>query len=119
MLRPMPRRPIFALERLERRRLLATVAINAGSVIRTVNDDVLGINVAWWDTNLNTAQTKTMVQAAGLTSFRFPGGSSSDEFHFTDPPTYTGKGTAATFAKFIESVSGSGMVTLDYGSGSP
>lgn len=107
------------IEALESRYLLATISVNAGSVVRTVNDDALGVNLAWWDTNLNTAQTKSMVQAAGLTSFRFPGGSSSDEFHFTDPPSYNGKGTIATFAKFIESVNGGGMVTLDYGSGSP
>src|SRR5205807_380641 len=55
----------------------------------------------------------------GLGFFRFPGGSSSDEFHFNDPPSYNGKGTAATFANFIASVNGTGMVTLDYGSGSP
>ena len=51
-------------------------------------------------------KSKPMIQASGMSSFRFPGGSSSDEFHFTDPPSYNGKGTAATFAKFIESVSG-------------
>ena len=60
-----------------------------------------------------------MVQAAGLTMFRFPGGSSSDDFHFNAPPTYNGEGTDASMASFIASVNGVGLATLDYGSGSP
>jgi hypothetical protein len=60
-----------------------------------------------------------MVQEAGLNFFRFPGGSSSDEYHFNDPPSYNGRGTAATFANFIASVGGQGVVTLNYGTGSP
>jgi hypothetical protein len=77
------------------------------------------VNVNWWDTNLNTSQTKQMVLAAGLKSFRFPGGSSSDTFHFNSAPTYGGEGTDASMAQFIASVGGQGIVTLDYGSGSP
>src|SRR5262249_29264627 len=66
------------LEELEPRDVPASISVNAGQVIRAVNPQVLGINVAWWDSHLNTTQTKQMVQAAGLTMFRFPGGSSSD-----------------------------------------
>jgi alpha-L-arabinofuranosidase len=106
-------------ETLEPRQLLATVAVNAAQVVRPVNTQLLGVNLAWWDSNLNTTQTQQMVQAAGLTSFRFPGGSSSDDFHFTKPPSYNGQGTDSTMAKFIASVGGRGLVTLDYGSGSP
>ncbi len=51
--------------------------------------------------------------------FRFPGGSSSDDYHFNDPASYAGKLTVPDFAKFIESEGGQGLVTLDYGSGSP
>ena len=107
------------IEGLERRELLATVAVNAGQVVRAVNPQLLGVNVAWYDSNLNTSQTKQMVQAAGLTMFRFPGGSSSDDFHFNAPPTYDGEGTDASIAGFIASVGGVGLATIDYGSGSP
>ncbi len=69
--------------------------------------------------NLNTSETQQMVQAAGLTMFRFPGGSSADDFHFNAPPTYNGEGTDASMASFIASVNGVGLATLDYGSGSP
>ena len=107
------------LEGLEDRELLAVVSVNAGQVVRTVDTQLLGVNLAWWDSDLNTAQTQQMVQAAGLTMFRFPGGSSSDDFHFNAPPTYNGEGTDASMASFIASVGGVGLVTLDYGSGSP
>lgn len=114
-----PRRRRPSLEGLEVRALLATVTVNAATVVRPVDTQLLGVNLAWWDSNLNTAQTKQMVQAAGLTSFRFPGGSSSDDFHFNAPPSYNGQGTDASMASFIASVGGKGVVTLDYGSGSP
>jgi hypothetical protein len=118
---PRSRRVAVSLrvEPLEIRVVPATVTVDAGQVVRPVDPKVLGVNVAWWDSSLNTAQTQQMVQAAGLTMFRFPGGSSSDDFHFNDPPSYSGKGTAASMARFIDSVGGVGMVTLDYGSGSP
>ena len=43
----------------------------------------------------------------------------SDDFHFNAPPSYTGQGTDAAIASFIASVKGVGLVTIDYGSGSP
>ncbi|HKI19205.1 MAG TPA: hypothetical protein VKA15_15070, partial [Isosphaeraceae bacterium] len=110
---------VARFEPLERRELLATVTVNAGQVLRSVDTQLLGVNLAWWDTNLNTPQTEQMVQAAGLTMFRFPGGSSSDDFHFNAPPTYNGEGTDGSMASFIDSVAGVGLATIDYGSGSP
>jgi hypothetical protein len=106
------------LDDLERRELLA-VTINAGQRVRTVAPQLLGVNLTWWDTNLNTSATQQMVQSAGLNMFRFPGGSSSDDFHFNAPPTYNGEGTDGSMASFIDSVAGVGMATIDYGSGSP
>jgi hypothetical protein len=110
---------LLRLESLECRDLPSTVTVNAGTIVRPVNNHVLGVNVDWWDTSLNTAQTQQMVQSAGLSMFRFPGGSSSDTWHFSQPPTYAGEGTSTSMARFIASVGGAGMVTLDYGSGSP
>ena len=117
-----PRREIgrpVALESLEPRTLYATVTVNAGQVIREVNPHLLGVNVNWWDTQLPTTRTQQMVRDAGLNLFRFPGGSSSNTEHFNNPPAYNGRGTAATFAKFISDVGGQGVVTLNYGTASP
>jgi hypothetical protein len=107
------------VECLEGRELLAVVTVNASQIVRAVDTQLLGVNLTWWDTNLNTSQTEQMVQSAGLTMFRFPGGSSSDDFHFNAPPTYNGEGTDASMASFISAMNGVGLATIDYGSGSP
>src|SRR5262245_38033822 len=93
-------------------RIARRVSVNAGQVVRTVDTHLLGVNLTWRDTNLNTSQTQQMVQAAGLTMFRFPGGSSSDDFHFNAPPKYNGEGTDPNMASFISSVNGVGLATL-------
>ncbi len=112
------------MEILETRALLATVTVNASQVVQPVNTQLSGVNIGWWDTLLNTTQTESMVQAAGLTSFRFPGGSWSDTLHFNVPIKFqTDYGLVdasyASMAQFIASVDGQGIVSLDYGSGSP
>jgi hypothetical protein len=98
-----------------------TTTINAGTVLGPVAGNMLGVNLAWWDDKLTTSQTEQMVQAAGLTAFRFPGGSSSDDFHFNVASNYgdPAANNIPQFVQFIESTPGIGLVTLDYGSGSP
>jgi hypothetical protein len=109
----------LALEQLEDRSVPSTVTVNAGTAVRTATALDLGVNLAWWDSALNTGQTQQMVQAAGLSFFRFPGGSSSDTWHFNVGPTYNGEGTTPSMANFIASLAGStGMVTLNYGTAS-
>ena len=95
-----------------------TVSVNAANVVQPANTQFLGVNVSEYDSVLNTAETKSMVQAAGLTEFRI-GGSIEDESHFNDPASYSGEGTDPSIAEFIASVEGQGIVTVDYGSGSP
>jgi hypothetical protein len=59
-----------------------------------------------------------MVENSGMTFFRFPGGSTSDTSHFTAP--FIGNAaTTPNFATFINDVGGTGLATIDYGSGSP
>jgi hypothetical protein len=80
------------IEPLEARALLAVVTVNAGDVVNPVNAQLLGVNIASYDSDLNTGQTQQMVEAAGLDVFRI-GGSGADETHFNTAPTYTGEGT--------------------------
>jgi len=112
-------RASLQVERMEARDVPATLTVDATQVLRSVNTQISGVNLAQWDYYMPTAATQQLVQDAGLKLFRFPGGSASDDFHFTTPPAYDGQGTAATMANFIASVSGGGMVTLDYGSADP
>ncbi len=101
--------------------LSLSTTVNINTVIVPTPVNVVGVNVDWWDTDLTTAQTQAMVEAAGLNIYRFPGGSSSDDYHFNqssndDDPSAI---TISQFAEFIQSVGGTGLVTTDYGSGSP
>ena len=95
--------------------------INAGTVLEPVATNMVGVNLAWWDDKLTTPETQQMVEAAGLSAFRFPGGSSSDDYHFDVSNNFddSSANTIPQFAQFIEGVGGIGLVTLDYGSGSP
>jgi len=98
-----------------------TATVNAATALHPVTTNLLGVNLAWWDGSLTTTQTQQLAEAAGLTVYRFPGGSSSDDYHFNVSSNY-GDGSAVTipqFAQFIQNVGGTGLITLDYGSGSP
>jgi hypothetical protein len=116
--RPIHRAAVAGLEALEQRDLLAVVGVNAGQVVRPVHTQLLGTNIGWFDADLQTPQTQQIVEAAGLTIFRLPGGSSSDVVHFTNPPGHYLPVTAG-LPSFVASVDGQAIVTLDYGSGSP
>ena len=98
-----------------------TTSINASAPAQTLSTNLLGVNLAYWDDKLTTSQTQQMVQAAGLDAFRFPGGSASDDYHFNVASNYgdTAANTIPNFVQFIQQVNGVGIVTLDYGSGSP
>ena len=53
---PRPRR--VTVESLESRTLLAVITVNAAQVVREVSPRLLGVNLAWWDTQLPTARTR-------------------------------------------------------------
>jgi len=98
-----------------------STTINAATKVASVTNNLVGVNLAYWDKLLTTTQTQQMVVAAGLSLFRFPGGSSSDDFHFNVSKN-DGDSSANTipqFAQFISEVAGTGIITTDYGSGSP
>jgi hypothetical protein len=106
-------------EQLEDRRLLSAThvasTIDAGTSIQAVLPDLLGVNLAYYDDQQGTAETQQLTEAAGLQLFRFPGGEAADVQHFN----VAGGITIPQFAQFISSVGGTGIVTVDYGSGSP
>ncbi len=97
-----------------------SATVNAGTSIAASTNNLVGVNTAWWDDQLTTTQTQQMVQAAGLHLYRLPGGSSADDFHFNVAHNYSPYAdTLPQMAQFVASVGGSGIVTTDYGSGSP
>src|SRR5439155_2143022 len=66
-------RCVLSLEALEDRAVPAVVTVQAGTTVRTVNEHVLGTNLAEFDAYLNTA-TQQLVQSVGQKMLRWPGG---------------------------------------------
>ena len=102
----------------------ASATVNAHTVVpnaTSILTNMLGVNLVYWDSQMTTAQTQQMVTAAELTMYRFPGGSAADGYHFNTASNWgdSAADTLPQFAQFIAAVGGTGVVTLDYGSGSP
>jgi alpha-L-arabinofuranosidase len=114
------KRPLITcVESLETRRLLS-IAVDASQTIRSVNTDLLGVNIATWDGALTSSQTQQLVAAAGIQAFRIPGGSTADNFHFAvQGGNVGGYNSVGAMAEFVQSVNGVGVATVNYGTGSP
>ena len=73
-----------------------SVSINAGAVIRTVDERVFGVNAVMWDGLTSTTQTISLLQAADIRAIRLPGGSLSDEYHWRTNTTLANTWTWAS-----------------------
>ncbi len=86
------------------------------------NTGLLGVNLTYWDSSMDNSQTEQLVEADGLNTFRFPGGGSKVRrlsLQILANNYYTGSNNIAQFLQFIQAVNGTGLITTDYGSGSP
>ena len=66
---------------------LIHVGINAASPLRTADARWSGVNTAMWDGNYDTPQTVSLLSEMGTTLLRGPGGSLSDQYHWTKNTT--------------------------------
>ncbi|GAA3453856.1 cellulose binding domain-containing protein [Dactylosporangium matsuzakiense] len=102
----------------------ATVSVDAGQTLRTIDGAGVGMNVAVWDGRMNDASTSTQLSGAGITAVRYPGGSYSDGYHW-QTHTVEGGGYVAPnteFDPFVAMVKAAGatpIITANYGSGTP
>jgi alpha-N-arabinofuranosidase len=105
---------------------LVQVSLNATQSVRTVDARHFAVNLAVWDGNFdppNHTTTIALLQEMGCLTARLPGGSLSDEYHFTSNTSWTNTWQWQTsFPKFMRVVTNVGaqvFVTVNYGSGSP
>lgn len=103
-----------------------TITVDATHVVQTLDPRFYGINLVIWDDLMTKAPTPTLVDALHQNIFRYPGGSLSDEYNWathaqiTDKSTYAGwPNSVPDFAKFIEQRGAQGIVTVNYGTGTP
>lgn len=124
-------------------RELASITVDAGRDLRTINPELYGVNVAWprggngiieQDGSGMNAQIVKLTRALGTTLIRFPGGIPSDYYHWRDgvgpvdkrPVTRAMKGDDQSYKhelgtdealEFASEVGARLLVTVNAGSG--
>jgi alpha-L-arabinofuranosidase len=103
------------------------LTVNATQTVRTVDERVFGVNAVMWDPQTSSAQTISLVQAAGIRTIRIPGGSASDDYHWRvnksagtsngGNNTWTWPAGFNSFSSLIANVGTQAFVTVNYGSG--
>ena len=105
----------------------ALVTVNAGASLGTIPAAAVGMNAAAWDSHLLDPGIPGMLQQDGVKVMRYPGGSTSDYYHWQSNTVETcslcgGVNASDTFDAFMGVVQGAGsqaMMTVNYGSGTP
>ncbi len=99
----------------------ATVTVSANTPLGTIPRTAVGVNTAVWDADLLDAAVPKLLGRAGVTALRFPGGSTSDTYHW-QTHSLTGGGhldTRSTFDGFMgvaHQVGAVPIITVNYGS---
>jgi hypothetical protein len=100
------------------------IAVDASSTVRTLDGRIYGVNTAVWDSQFGTPANASLLAVMGAQIFRFPGGSTSDNYNWqTDRNasngTFQWASSIATFAPMISSLGAQACITVNYGSGTP
>jgi alpha-N-arabinofuranosidase len=100
-------------------RILLTV--DAGTPLRQLDGRHLGINTAAWDYQLGAPGTLDRVRASGAKFFRFPGGSTSNAYHWEQNRIGSSKTGSDTtqFMKMVQAAGGQAIITVNYSTGTP
>ncbi len=105
-------------------RAQANVAVDATTTVRVVDDRMFGLNTAVWDNSYADSQTLTALKAVDARFLRYPGGSTSDDYDWTDSTlvmekTVAGSTSFDTFAAYATSIGAQVVITTNYGTGTP
>jgi hypothetical protein len=86
-----------------------------------VDSRLFALNTAVWDSEVNTDATRTLLGAAGIRTLRFPGGSTSDTYHWqtnkSDGNSFMWATSFDAFAKVAIPLNAQVFITINYGSG--
>lgn len=103
----------------------ASATVNASSSLGQIPGTAFGVNDAVWDGNLLDSSLPGLLSNAGVKMMRYPGGSTSDVYHWQSNSTVPNQSYANpnnTFDAFMGQVQATGaqaMITVNYGSGTP
>lgn len=102
---------------------LVHLNVNATQAVRVAEARWFGFNTAVYDASFDTPETLTALQESGWTTLRYPGGSTSDGYHWASNKSLTNTWEWATsFAKFMHVATNLGapiIITANYGTGTP
>lgn len=104
------------------------ISVNASQTLRAADPRWFGVNTAVWDGYLDTTATSNALSQAGVLSLRFPGGSLSDQYHWSTGQTIawsnglplSTNNWSMSFTNFIHIATNRGaqvFITVNYGSG--
>jgi hypothetical protein len=101
----------------------ATVTVTAGTSKGAIPAQAFGANTAVWDGLLTDSALPNLLKNAGLTMLRFPGGSTSDVYHWQTNSLTSGVSgyvnPSDTFDAFMTLANAAGatpVITVNYGS---
>jgi hypothetical protein len=99
----------------------ATVTVTASQPIVTLPLAMGGVNVAVWDDHLTDAGNAALLQAAGLTLWRFPGGSTADMYLWQSNSCSNGMYTSPKdgidgLMAMADAAGAKPLITVNYGS---
>ena len=101
---------------------LSHLSVNATQAVRSVDARWFAVNTAIWDSSFDTPSTISLLQELGTRLLRGPGGSVSDEYHWSTGTTLTNTWQWATsFGNFVHvatNVGAQALITVNYGTGS-
>ena len=101
---------------------LVHLSLNATQAVRSADARWFAVNTAIWDTHFDSSATIALLQEMGTRVLRGPGGSLSDEYHWSTNTNLTNSWRWATsFADFVHvatNIGAQAVITVNYGTGS-
>ncbi len=88
------------------------LGVDAAQTVATVDARQFGLNTATWDGILGNSQILPLLQQIGCTALRWPGGSTSDTYHWASDLSGN-----ATFRNLATNLGAQVFTTINYGSG--
>lgn len=101
------------------------VTVNASQSLGTLTSLSKGVNTAVWDGHLRDSATAAAVSNAGVRTLRYPGGSTSDVYHWQSATNVAGQGYADpnnnfdAFMGVAKATNSQPIITVNYGGGTP
>jgi hypothetical protein len=95
------------------------IDVDTSSITGDLPAELFGVNGAVWMTNIHADNVVDRVKAMGTSVIRYPGGSSSDEFHWlqTNTNNVEWQTTPNEFLQLLQKSGAAGMVTANFGTG--